>query len=75
MSTIVIATIEFHIPVEQLPPDQPGGVALDGDVEIPTSGAEIVAYDFLSKIQQLLPEGVYPILKDTTWMKAERTPS
>ena len=75
VSTVVIATIQFHIPVAELPADQPGGISADGDIELPTSGSELVAYDFLAKIQQTMPDGVYPILRDTTYIRAERTPT
>jgi len=73
MSIIVHATIQFHIPVEVLPPDLPGTPATPAsDAETPISGAEQIAYDFLAKIQQLLPEGVYPMLMDSNYTKAER---
>ena len=75
MSYTVHATITFHIPVETLPPDIPGTAATPAsDAVVPITGAEQVAYDFLSKIQQLLPEGVYPMLMDSSHTKAERVP-
>ena len=45
----------------------------DSDAELPVDGAEQVAYDFLSKIQQLLPEGVYPMLVAHAYTKTEAT--
>lgn len=75
MSYTVHATITFHIPVETLPPDIPGTAATPAaEAELPTSGAEIVAYEFLTKLQQSLPDGVYPMLDNASYTKAERTP-
>jgi hypothetical protein len=75
MSYTVHATITFHIPVETLPPDIPGSPATGtSDAELPVDGAEQICYEFLAKIQQLLPEGVYPMLQATSYTKAERTP-
>lgn len=75
MSNIVVATVHFHIPVDNLPPDIPGTPETpETDAELPMTGAEIVASDFVAKIMQTLPTGVYPILADTTHFKAERQP-
>ena len=72
MSVVVHATIQFHIPVEQLPPDIPGTNATpDADAELPVDGAEQVSYEFLAKIQQVLPEGVYPMLIAHAYTKPE----
>lgn len=73
MSIIVTATIQFSIPVEHLPPDIPGMNATpEQDAAEPISGAEQVAYDFLTKLQPLLPDGVYPILNGAHATKIEK---
>lgn len=75
MSYTVHATITFHIPADTLPPDIPGSPATPAaDAELPVTGDEQIAYEFLAKIQQLLPEGVYPMLMGSSYTKAERTP-
>lgn len=75
MSYTVHATITFHIPVEAIPADIPGSPGTDtADPELPVTGDEQIAYEFLAKIQQVLPEGVYPMLMGTSYTKAERTP-
>lgn len=68
----VHATITFHIPVSALPPDGHGST--DPEADVPITGAEQVAGDFLLKLQQVLPDGVYPMLENATYTKAERTP-
>lgn len=73
MSTIVQATITFSIPVEHLPPDIPGeNETPESDAILPTTGAEQVAYDLLTKLQPLLPEGIYPMLVEAMAFKMER---
>lgn len=68
----VHATITFHIPAAVLPPDEHGST--DPEADVPISGAEQVAGDFLLKLQQVLPDGVYPMLENVTFSKTERTP-
>lgn len=76
MSIIVTATIQFSIPVEHLPPEIGGSNATDGyHADPPITGAEQVAYDFLTKLQPLLPEGVYPIMNGAYATKIERLPA
>lgn len=72
MSIIVTATIQFSIPVDRLPADIPGLNATEfTDAQLPMSGAEQVAYDFLMKLQPILPEGTYPILNGAYATKIE----
>lgn len=72
MSYTVHATITFHIPVGALPPDSPG--SSNPNAELPISGAEQVAGDFMVKLQQTLPDGVYPMLDNATYTKTETSP-
>ena len=75
MSYTIHATITFHIPAEHLPPDIPGDPATPAsDAVTPISGAEQVAYEFLAKLQQTLPDGVYPMVDNATYTKTEATP-
>lgn len=75
MSYTVHATITFHIPCDTLPPDVPGDPATPtSDAITPISGAEQIAYEFLAKLQQTLPDGVYPMLDNATHTKSERVP-
>lgn len=75
MSYTIHATITFHIPVEHLPPDIPGDPATPtSDAITPISGAEQIAYEFLTKLQQTLPDGVYPMVDNATYTKTETTP-
>lgn len=75
MSYTIHATITFHIPTEHLPPDIPGDPATPtSDAITPVSGAEQIAYEFLAKLQQTLPDGVYPMVDNATYTKTEATP-
>lgn len=68
----VHATITFHIPVSALPPDGHG--SSDPDADVPITGAEQVAGDFLLKLQQVLPDGVYPMLNACSASAVQTTP-
>lgn len=75
MSYTVHTTITFHIPCDTIPKDIPGTPATPASsAELPISGAEQIAYEFLAKLQQTLPDGVYPMLENASYTKTEVTP-
>ena len=75
MSYTVHATITFHIPCDTLPKDIAGDPATPAaDAITPISGAEQIAYEFLAKLQQTLPDGVYPMLDNATSTQTEPSP-
>lgn len=53
------ATITLHIKTDVIPPEIPGTIGPDGEQMEPISGAEQVAYNIFTRIQEVLPENVY----------------